>query len=97
MSASDYLAGLKDKRVNYLQHVRQINAQAQIFGCEAVARALADAHEHQAYAADYVINLLHARARCAPTQDMPLHVTRNADLLELDIEPPDLTAYQQDI
>lgn len=91
--ATDYLAMLKEKRIDYLRHVRQINAQRDIHGRDAVARVLADAHEHGAYAADYVLNLLTARSRLTELTDLPLHVIRNADLLELEIEPPDLEAY----
>ena len=92
-AAADYLAMLKEKRLDYLRHVRQISAQRDICGRDAVARALADAQEHGAYAADYVLNLLTARRRLSDLTQMPLHVTRNADLLELEIEAPDLEAY----
>lgn len=93
--AANYLAQLKDKRVDYLNHVRQINAQAEIYGRDDVARAIADANEHHAYAADYILNLLAARQRLAKPAQQPLHVTRNIDLLNLDIDPPDLSVYEQ--
>ena len=92
-AATDYLAMLKEKRIDYMRHVRQINAQRDIYGRDPVARALADAHEHGAYAADYVLNLLTARSRLSELTDLPLHVIRNADLLEIQIEAPDLDAY----
>lgn len=91
--ATEYLAGLKDKRPDYLNHVRQINAQREIFGHDAVARALADAHEHRAYAADYILHLLHARSRGTDPATGPLHVTRRADLLDLSLPEPDLSRY----
>ncbi len=92
-AAAGYLAGLREKRVDFMRHVRQINAQVAIFGRDAVARALLDAHEHSAYAADYVLNLLHARSRISDMGELPLHVMRNADLLDLDIDEPDLDVY----
>jgi transposase len=93
--APDYLAALKEKRVNALQHVRRINALLSQFGRDAVARALMDTHEHGAYSADYVLNLLEAKGRMTEVLDSPLHIVRNADLLELQIDEPDLNVYDQ--
>lgn len=94
-AAADYLAMLKEKRVDYVRHVRQINAQRDIYGRDCVARALADAHLHGAYAADYILNLLAARSRLKDLSDLPLHVPRHADLLKLEIESPNLDIYDQ--
>jgi hypothetical protein len=58
-----------------------------------VARALADVLEYGAFAADYIANLLEQRARFTP-QESPLHLTRREDLLELQLQPPDLSLYQ---
>ena len=60
----------------------------------AVARALADALEYGAFAADSRANLLEQRARFTP-QERPLHLTRREDLLELRLQPPDLSGYQE--
>jgi hypothetical protein len=59
-----------------------------------VARALADALEYGAFAADYIANLLEQRARCTP-QASPLHRTRREDLLALQLQPPDLSLYHE--
>jgi hypothetical protein len=59
-----------------------------------VARALADALEYGAFAADYIANLLEQRARFTP-QESPLHLTRREDVLELQLQPPDLSLYQE--
>ena len=91
--AEDYLTGLKEKRPDYHSHLRAINSLAQIYGTETVARAMRDAGEYRAYSADHVENLLKARSRPAETAG-PLHVTRSADLLTLDIPQPDLDIYQ---
>ncbi len=96
-SAKSYLDGLKEKRIDYRGDVRKINAQIDIFGREPVIRALADAHEHHAYAADYILNLLHARLRMNDTPASPLSLVRNADLLNLELSEPNLNAYDKDI
>ena len=96
-SASAYLDGLKDKRVNYISHIRRINDDVATFGTDAVARALADAHANNAYSADHIHNLLSARHRSKNLADAgPLHVTRNADLLNIELPTADLKIYDQD-
>ena len=95
--AQNYLDGLKEKRVDYRAHVRQINTQVQIFGRDAVARAIADAHEHRAYAADYILNIINAGKRMKDTPSSPLSLIRNADLLNLKLPEPNLNAYDKEI
>ena len=94
--AAQYLDGLKEKRSDYRNHIRKINTQIEVFGRDAVARALADAHEHQAFAADYVFNLLHTRQRMNPNSVSPLRLVRNADLLNLELDEPNLNAYDKE-
>lgn len=90
--ARDYMAGLKEKRPDYKNHVKTINSLAQVYGSENVARALMDAGEHHAYSADHIENLLKARSRRIETPS-PLHLTRSSDLLDLEIPTPDLDIY----
>jgi transposase len=85
---------LQQRRLNPHHHVRKIVALSDIYSPEAVARAMADALEYGAFAADYIANLLEQRARFTP-QESPLHLTRREDLLELRLEPPDLSVYQE--
>ena len=59
-----------------------------------MARALADALEYGAFAANYIANLLEQRARCTPPES-PLHLTRREDLLDLELQPPDLSLSQE--
>lgn len=54
---------------------------------------MADAIHFGAFAADYIANLLEQRARFTP-EASPLHLTRREDLLAIDLEPPDLSLYQ---
>jgi hypothetical protein len=58
-----------------------------------VARAIHDASDCGAFAADYIANLLEQRAHFTP-EASPLHLTRREDLLNLRLEPPDLSLYQ---
>jgi transposase len=89
-----YYRQLELRRLNPHHHVRQIVALSDIFSHDAVARALADALEYGAFAADYIASLLEQRARFTP-QESPLHLTRREDLLELQLQPPDLSLYQE--
>ena len=73
--------------------MRKIVALSDIYGPQATARAMADALEYGAFAADSITNLLEQRARFTP-QESPLHLTRREDLLELHLEPPALSLYQ---
>jgi len=73
--------------------VRKIVALSDIYGQEAVARATTDALDYGAFAADYIANLLEQRARLTP-EASPLHLTRREDLLDLHLQPPDLSLYQ---
>jgi hypothetical protein len=54
---------------------------------------MADALDYGAYGADYIANLLEQRARFTP-EASPLHLTRREDLLDLHLQPPDLSLYQ---
>ena len=45
-----------------------------------------------AFSSDYITNLLEARARTLP-EPSALHLTRRADLLELELPKPDLSLY----
>jgi hypothetical protein len=74
-------------------YVRKIVALRDIYGPQAVARALADALESQAFVADYIANLLEQCARFTP-EASPLHLTRREDLLEIHLQLPDLSLYQ---
>jgi transposase len=90
--AQAYYDGLEQKRFNARQHVRKILALAEIYPAESVARAIADGLTFQAFSAEYIANILEARARALP-EPGPLQLTRCHDLLDIDIAPPDLNAY----
>ena len=87
-----YYRELEQRRLNPAHHVRKIVALSDLHGQEAVARAIQDAIEYQAFASDYIANLLEQRARFTP-EASPLHLTRREDLLDLHLQPPDLSLY----
>jgi transposase len=93
--AQAYLEGLEAKRVNARGHLRKILALAELHGKEAVARALDDGLELQAFSAEYIANILAARQRIGP-EPAALQLTRRADLLELELPEPDLSIYDCD-
>ena len=74
-------------------HVNRIVALADIHGREAVARAIQDAIEAQAFSSQYIENILQQR-QCDTPQPGPLHLTRRSDLLELELPPADLSSYE---
>jgi transposase len=93
--AAAYYEGLEQRRFNARQHVRKILALAEIYPADAVARAISDGLAFEAFSAEYVTNILEARARALP-EPGPLQLTRRHDLLDIDIAPPDLNAYERD-
>jgi len=93
--AQTYYDGLEAKRGNPRAHVRKILALAEIYGKDAVVRALDDGIELQAFSAEYIANILQARTRIRP-EPAPLQLTRRQDLLELELPPPDLSIYERD-
>ena len=57
-----------------------------------MARAIEDALAFHAFSCEYIANLLEMRAREQPVAS-PLHLTRHQDLLDIEIEAPDLSLY----
>jgi transposase len=91
--AQAYYEGLEQRRANARLHVRKIIALSDIYGTEAVARALEDGLAFHAFSAEYIANLLEMRSRQQPTAS-PLHLTRRQDLLDIEIAEPDLSLYE---
>ena len=92
--AEAYYHRLAERRLNARHHVHKIVALSEIYGTEALARALDDALEFEAYSCEYIANLLETRARQRPHDATPLQVPRAGDLLELDVPEPDLSLYE---
>jgi len=94
--AEQYYRMLEQRRMNPSHHVQKIVALSEIYSSEKVARALEDAFVFQAFSCEYIANLLEQRTRCLP-EPGALHLTRSEDLLDIDIEQPDLTIYERKV
>ena len=91
--AEAYYLKLQERRLNPHHHVRKIVALSDIYGQEAVARAMEDAFAYEAFASDYIANLLEQRARFTP-EASAFHLTRREDLLAITLPQPALSIYQ---
>lgn len=94
--AVDYYRALDKRHLNPRYHVRTIVALSEIHGVDAVTRAIDDALSLKAIGSDYIANLLESRKRLLP-EPGALHLTRREDLLDLEIEPPNLSIYQDQL
>lgn len=90
--AQEYYRQLEIRRMNPKHHVQKIVALSETYGCEAVAKAMEDAFTFQAFSCEYIANILEQRSRPI-TEPGALHLTRREDLLDLDIEQPDMSIY----
>ena len=91
--AEDYYRALAERRLNPRHHVQKIVALSEIYGAEAVARAMDDAFTFQAFSCEYIANLLESRQRLLP-ESGALQLTRHEDLLDLEMPEPDLSIYE---
>jgi len=94
--AEEYYRQLEARRLNPGVHIRKIVALSEIYGEEAVGRAIEDALEYQAFSSEYIANILEQRARRLP-EPAALHLTRREDLLELELPNPDLSIYNSEL
>ena len=93
--ATDYFRELEKRRMNPRHHVHKIVALSEIYGEQPVARAMEDAFHFQAFSCEYIANLCEQRTRSLP-EPGALHLTRRSDLLELEVQQPDLSVYQKE-
>jgi hypothetical protein len=91
--APDYYRELDKRRMNPRHHVQKIVALSEIYGPVKVQRAIEDAFCFQAFSCEYIANLLEQRANLLP-EPGALHLTRREDLLEIDVQQPDLSIYE---
>lgn len=91
--ASVYVEGIEQRRVNPRHHLRKIVALSEIYGVDAVDRAIQDGIAFAAYSCEYITNMLEMRTRETPEAGA-LHLTRRQDLLDIEIPPPDLSPYE---
>jgi len=90
--AQAYYEGLEQRRANPRHHLRKIVALAEIYGVDAVDRAIADGIAFAAYSCEYIANILEMRGRQS-AEPAALQLTRRQDLLEIEIDAPDLSLY----
>jgi hypothetical protein len=92
--AEAFVQGLQDRRLRSRNHILKVAALIDIYGEEALRRALEDAVDFEAFSSEYILNLLEQRKR--PLSEAgPLHLTRNEDLLDLELPEPDISIYEQ--
>ena len=91
--AQVYHEGLEQRRVNPRHHLRKIVALSEIYGVDAVDRALQDGIAFAAYSCEYIANILEMRARETPAAGA-LHLTRRQDLLDIELAAPDFSPYE---
>lgn len=88
-----YYDCLAKKRFNPAGHVRKIVALSEIYSPDEVQRAMDDAFLFQAFSSEYIANILEQRHRQVK-QPGALHLTRNSDLLDIEIESPNMNIYK---
>jgi transposase len=91
--SEEYYDCLAKKRFNPTDHVRKIVALSEIYSPDEVQRAMDDAFLFQAFSSEYITNILEQRNRQVE-QPGALHLTRNSDLLDIEIESPDMNIYK---
>ena len=91
--AQVYYEGIEQRRLNPRHHLRKIVALSEIYGVDAVDRAIQDGIAFHAYSCEYIANILEMRARALP-EPGALHLTRRQDLLDIEITAPDLSPYE---
>lgn len=92
--AHDYYRQLEQRRLNPKHHVQKIVALSELYGAEAVARAMEDAFTYQAFSCEYIANIVQQRLR-PHAEPGTLHLTRQQDLLDLELPAPDLSLYDK--
>ena len=92
--AQAYCEQLAERRLNAPHHVQKIVALSEIYGADAVRRAIEDAFALSAFSCEYIANILEQRARFAP-EIGALHLTRASDMLEIELPEPDLSIYEK--
>lgn len=88
-----FVQGLQNRNLRARHHILKVCALVDIYGEEALRRALEDAVELEAFHSEYILNLLEQRSRPLPEAG-PLHLTRNEDMLNLELPEPDLSVYE---
>lgn len=92
--AEEFFRQMEERRPNARMHMRKIVGLSDIYGVEAVRRAMDDAFELQVFGSDYIANILEQRQRFKQQEPGALHVPRAGDLLDIELPPADLSVYE---
>jgi transposase len=92
--AAEFYEGLQLRRLKSDIHVRKILALSQVYGDDMTSQAISDACDMEVFGSDYIQNMLECRARHLPKPG-PLHITHKRDMLDLQIDQPDMSIYDQ--
>lgn len=90
--AEYYHQQLRVRSLNARTQINKIVALVEIYGPDKVARAIDEAIACEAFACQYIENILIQRETFTP-QPGPLHLTRRGDLLEIELSQADLSLY----
>jgi len=90
--AQSYYQKLEERRMNPLAHIRKIVALSEVYGSEAVSRAIDDAFEFAAFSCEYIANILEQRSR-VQNEPAALHLTRKKDMLNLNVDEANFEIY----
>ena len=91
--AEKFMKGLNIKEIDPRLHMRKILALVNIYGRDAVGNVIDDMIEFQAYRSEYIENRLLQDSRSKDFPQGTLHVPNAGDMLELELEPTDLSIY----
>lgn len=91
--AEKFMEGLNTKEVEPIVHMRKILTLVNIYGKDAVADVIDDMIEFQTYRSEYIENRLLQDSRSKDFPQGTLHVPNAGDMLELELEPTDLSIY----
>jgi transposase len=92
--AQTYYENLCERHLDPQTHIRKIMSLAQLYGSDKLTAALEDSHAGGAYSSDYIHNLLAGRRKINELSS-PLQLQRRQDLLDIELEKPDLTQYDR--
>src|SRR5215203_1001710 len=91
--AEPYYGALRQRELHAMTHVRRILLLVGPYNRQAVATALAEALALGAVGSDYLHHLLQYRQSLAPLIG-ELHLTRSAQLLDLELPPADCSCFE---
>lgn len=90
--AEKYYKGLCNKRLKPDKHIRKIVVLSEMHGTEAIKKAMSEGIEFEAFNSDYIENIIEIRNKPLP-EEQPLHLIRKSDLMEIELNEPNLNIY----